>query len=62
MTACKKVSIQKVIDLLPPETSIEEVMERSYLLSKIEKGIQEADEGKVLTHEEVKRKLGKWLE
>jgi len=59
---CKKESIQKVIDLLPPKASIEEVMERLYLLGKIEKGIQEADEVKVLPHEEVKHKLGKWLE
>ena len=62
MTVCTKDKIKKVINSLPADTSIEEAMERLYLLSKIEKGIQEADAGKTVSHEEVRRKLKKWLE
>jgi predicted transcriptional regulator len=62
MTVCKKDTIRKVISSLPANTSIEEAMERLYLLSKIEKGIQEADAGRTVSHDEAKRKLKKWLD
>jgi predicted transcriptional regulator len=33
-------------------------MERLYFLSKIERGLEQADTGKTLSHEEVRRRLG----
>lgn len=55
---------EKIIDSLrdlPEKTTIEEAMERLYLLSKIEKGITQADEGQCISHEEAKEKMKKWL-
>ena len=54
----------KIIDSLrdlPEKTTIEEAMERLYVLAKIEKGIKEADEGQCISHEEAKEKMKKWL-
>jgi len=54
----------KIIDSLrdlPERTTIEEAMERLYLLAKIEKGVKQADEGQCISHEEAKEKMEKWL-
>lgn len=56
-----KQSILKTVQSLPDKTSIEEAMERLFLLQKIQKGIQQADEGKTVSHSKVKEKLEKWL-
>ncbi|MFH1798488.1 MAG: hypothetical protein ABH844_04000 [Candidatus Omnitrophota bacterium] len=58
MTSCKKTEIERVIKT--ENTSIEEAMEKLYLLSKIEKGIQQADNGDVISHEEAEKRLKKW--
>ena len=55
---------EKIIDSLrdlPEKITIEEAMERLYLLAKIEKGIKQADEGQCISHEEAKEKMKKWL-
>ncbi len=55
---------EKIIDSLrdlPDKTTIEEAMERLYVLAKIEKGIKQADEGQCVSHEEAKAKMKKWL-
>lgn len=62
MTSCKKSDIENVLKTLPEETSIEDVMEKLYLLSKIEKGLQQADGGNVVSQEEAEKRLKKWLD
>jgi len=62
MTTCTKADIENIVKTLPENTSIEEVMEKLYLFSKIEKGIQQANEGNTVSHEEVKKRLNKWLD
>ncbi len=58
----QKTEIERVIKTLPENTSIEEAMERLYLLSKIEKGLQQADNGDVISHKEAEKRLKKWLD
>jgi len=51
---------KKIIDSLrdlPEKTTVEEAMERLYLLAKIEKGIKQADEGQCISHKEAKEKM-----
>ena len=53
---------KKIIDSLrdlPEKTTLEEAMERLYLLAKIEKGIKQADEGRCISHKEAKEKMKK---
>jgi len=38
--------------------TVEQAMERLLFLAKIEQGIAEADAGKTLSHEEVRKRLG----
>ncbi|HWO87989.1 MAG TPA: hypothetical protein VNL98_02445, partial [Gemmatimonadales bacterium] len=51
---------QRVIDALeqlPPDASFEDVMERVYFLSKIQRGLDQLDRGEVVEHDEVKRRF-----
>lgn len=61
-TTNQKEEILKAIQNLPPEANIEDAMERLYLLYKIRKGLEQADQGQVVSHEEAKQRLKKWLE
>jgi len=45
----------KLIDALPEETSWDEVIYQVYVRKKIARGIEAADEGRVVPHDEVKK-------
>jgi len=57
----EKEVIVNAVQSLPEDASFEEAMERLYLLSKVERGLQQADEGQIISHEEAKKRLDKWL-
>ena len=59
MTAKEKII--KVVQELPPDTSIEDIIERLYLLYKIDRGIHQADDGKKISHDEAKERMKQWL-
>ena len=61
-TVSEREKIQNVVRSLPAEARIEDVMERLYLLYKVEKGIQQADAGQTVSHQEAKKRLQRWLD
>ncbi|MBU9719911.1 MULTISPECIES: hypothetical protein [Bacillaceae] len=56
-----KEEVIKFIKDLPENVTLEDIIKELYVRKKIEKGIQELNNGKVVSHNEVKEKLGKWL-
>jgi len=55
---------QKVINLLnrlSDDCSLENIQYHLYVLQKIEHGLKELDEGKGIPHEEVEKRMSKWL-
>jgi predicted transcriptional regulator len=56
----KKQAILAAIEALPEDAGIEEALARLELLYRVEKGIAEADAGRVVSHEEVLRLLSRW--
>jgi predicted transcriptional regulator len=58
MSQSAKDLLKQAVDKLPPDATVEEAMERLLLLSKIQQGIAEADAGKTVPHEEVRRRFG----
>jgi predicted transcriptional regulator len=58
MAQSAKNLLKKAVDNLPADATVEEAMERLLFLAKIEQGIAEADAGKTLSHEEVRKRLG----
>ena len=57
MAMSNKEKILTVIRSLPEEVSIDEAIDRLYLLSKVERGIEQADAGEVTGHEEFMKEL-----
>lgn len=52
---------QRILDALndlAEDASVEDAMERLYVLAKVEKGLAQLDAGQAVDHEEVKRRVG----
>jgi predicted transcriptional regulator len=55
---------QEVADLLkrlPDDCTLEDVQYHLYILQKIERGLKDAEEGRVYTQKEVEKMMAKWL-
>ena len=55
---------EQVIDLvksLPDEVTVDDIMRELYFKIQVDKGLKELDEGKGIPHEEVERRLSRWL-
>ncbi len=56
-----KEKVLEAIRSLPAEFSIDDLVERLIVLHKIEAGLQQVSDGKILETKEAKEKLQKWL-
>lgn len=56
-----KQQVLTMIETLPDEITIDDIMAELYFKMQVDAGLQEMDEGKGLTHEEAKEQLSKWL-
>ncbi|UPT66974.1 MAG: hypothetical protein M0D57_21545 [Sphingobacteriales bacterium JAD_PAG50586_3] len=56
-----KKEVIKNIKSMPDTFSAEEVIERIIFINKVEEGLEESYAGKVVSTEEAKKKLKKWL-
>jgi predicted transcriptional regulator len=56
-----KENVLKAMQSLPDDAHIEDAMERLLLLAKIEKGLEQADAGKTIPHDQVREKMAQWL-
>ena len=52
----------KAIQGLPDDASLDDAIERLYLLFKVEGGIAQADAGKTVSQGEAIRRMARWLE
>ena len=56
---------QRVIDLiegLPEDASLEDIVAELYFHQKVSEGLRQLDAGDGIDHEEAKKRLGKWLD
>ena len=59
--ATVKEEANKLLERLPDEASWDDLMYEIYVQKKIDMGLKAAEAGKLIPHEEVKRRLlGKW--
>lgn len=56
-----KQKVIQAVQNLPDDASFEDAMERLLFLTKIEKGLKQADLGQTIAHEKVKQKMKRWL-
>ncbi len=56
-----KDKLMTVVDSLPSEFSIDDLLEKLIVVQKIEEGLKQSANKQVLSTEEAKKKLKKWL-
>ena len=50
-----------MLDRIPNESSFEDIQYHIYVREKIERGIQDIGEGRVLSQQEVESRMSRWL-
>ena len=60
MAGIKKQVIQ-MIQSLPEEVTIDDIMAELYFKLQVDAGLNELNEGKGIPHEEVEKRISKWL-
>ncbi len=56
-----KEEVRKMLDQIPDDSSFEDIQYHIYVREKIERGLEDIKEGRVLSQEEVERRTSKWL-
>ena len=57
MSIAAKQLLREAVERLPEDATVEDAMERLYFLAKIARGMEAADRGEVVSHEEVRRRF-----
>ena len=52
-----KQLLREAVERLPEDATVEDAMDRLYFLSKVARGLEAADRGEVVPHEEARRIL-----
>ncbi len=57
-----KQTVRELLDRLPDDCTIEDVLYHLYVVQEIERGVADADAGRIIPHEQVAAELRKkWL-
>ena len=56
-----KEKVQQVVGELPEDVDVDTLVEKLYLLEKIELGERQLAQGEGIPHEDAKKRLAKWL-
>lgn len=56
-----KEEVIQMIKSLPDEVTIDDIMAELYFKIQFDAGLRELDEGKGISHEEVEKRMSKWL-
>jgi ABC-type uncharacterized transport system ATPase subunit len=56
-----KQEVIRMIQNLPDEVSVDEIMGELYFRLQVDEGLKELDEDKGIPHEEVEKRMSKWL-
>ncbi len=57
-----KEEVRKMLEQIPDDSSFEDIQYHIYVREKIERGLKDIEEGRILDQEEIERRMGKWLE
>lgn len=61
MLADVKEQVIELVRNLPDEVTVDDIMRELYFKIQVDKGLKELDEGKGIPHEDVERRLSRWL-
>ena len=57
MPSAAKQLLREALEQVPDDASVEDVMERLYFLAKVARGLDAAERGDVLPHDEIEREF-----
>ncbi len=57
-----KDQVIKMIEKLPDEATVSDIMAELYFRQNVDEALKELDEGKGISHEKAKKRLGQWLQ
>ncbi len=60
-TFSPKQASLRLIERLDEDVSFEDIIYELYFLQKVERGLQDVQEGRTLSHEQVRKEFEKWL-
>ncbi len=55
-----KEEVRRILDVIPDNASFEDIQYHIYVREKIERGLKDVKEGRVLSQEEVERRMREW--
>ena len=53
--------VRKILDQIPDDASLEDIQYHIYVCQKIERGLQDMDDGRVLSREQVEKRMSRWI-
>lgn len=56
-----KEQVLQLVQSLPEDVTLDDVMAELYFKMQVDAGLKELDEGKGVPHEEVEKRMAKWL-
>ena len=57
-----KEEVRQLLDRVPDDASLEDIQYHIYVCRKVDRGLEAANQGRVLTQGEVERRMARWLE
>jgi predicted transcriptional regulator len=57
-----KDEVRELLANLPDDASLEDIQYHLYVRQKIQRGLEAAEQGRLIPHEEVVRRMSRWLE
>jgi len=57
-----KAEVASMLASLPEDASLEDIQYHLYVLEKVKRGMERTASEGAIPHEEVKKRLGKWLD
>jgi predicted transcriptional regulator len=60
-TANAKTQVRKLLEKIPDDASFEDIQYHIYVREKIERGLKDIKEGRLLSQKEVEKRMSKWL-
>ncbi len=56
-----KEEVIQLIENMPDDCTVQDILYGLYLKQKVDKGLRDIAEGRVVTHEEATQRMNKWL-
>ncbi len=60
-TRTSKQEVLELVQGLPEEASLEDIQYHLYVLQKVRKGLEDVEEGRVVSQAEMKKRFEKWI-